>query len=66
MKLLELVRGLVTSDETYDVVKEFAGKVGKTTVDAPEFPGFMVNRILVPIAERGSLHGNGRKQTGRC
>lgn len=40
MKLLELVRGLVTSDETYDVVKEFAGKIGKTTVDAPEFPGF--------------------------
>ena len=38
MKLLELVRGLVTSDETYDVVKEFAGKIGKTTVDAPEFP----------------------------
>jgi len=47
MKLLELVRGLVTSDETYAVVKKFAARIGKTTVDAPEFPGFMVNRILV-------------------
>lgn len=49
MKLLELVRGLVTSDETYGIVKEFAKIIGKTTVDAPEFPGFMVNRILVPM-----------------
>ena len=49
MKLLELVRGLVTSDETYNTVKVFAERIGKTTVDAPEFPGFMVNRILVPM-----------------
>lgn len=65
MKLLELVRGLVTSDETYDVVKEFAGKIGKTTVDAP---GFWIHGKSYPCsnAERGSLHGNGRKQTGRC
>ncbi len=49
MKLLELVRGLVTSDETYHIVKEYAKTIGKTTVDAPEFPGFMVNRILVPM-----------------
>ena len=55
MKLLELVRGLVTSDETYDVVKEFAGKIGKTTVDAPEFPGFMVNRILVPMQNEAAF-----------
>ena len=49
MKLLELVRGLVTSEETYNKVKVFAERIGKTTVDAPEFPGFMVNRILVPM-----------------
>ena len=55
MKLLELVRGLVTSDETYAVVKEFADVIGKTTVDAPEFPGFMVNRILVPMQNEAAF-----------
>lgn len=55
MKLLELVRGLVTSDETYAVVKEFAAKIGKTTVDAPEYPGFLVNRILVPMQNEGAF-----------
>ncbi|WP_373214657.1 3-hydroxyacyl-CoA dehydrogenase family protein [Ruminococcus sp. 5_1_39BFAA] len=55
MKLLELVRGLVTSDATYAVVKEFAAKIGKTTVDAPEYPGFLVNRILVPMQNEGAF-----------
>lgn len=49
MKLVELVRGLATSDDTYALVKEFASRIGKTTVDAPELPGFMVNRMLVPM-----------------
>lgn len=55
MKLLELVRGLVTSNETYDIVKNFAKEIGKTTVDAPEFPGFMVNRILVPMQNEAAF-----------
>lgn len=55
MKLLELVRGLATSDDTYETVKEFAGRIGKTTVDAPEFPGFMVNRILVPMQNEAAF-----------
>lgn len=55
MKLLELVRGLMTSDETYEIVKAFAAKLGKTTVDAPEFPGFMVNRILVPMQNEAAF-----------
>ena len=55
MKLLELVRGLVTSDDTYETVKQFAEKIGKTTVDAPEFPGFMVNRILVPMQNEAAF-----------
>ena len=55
MKLLELIRGLVTSDETYAAVKEFASRIGKTTVDAPEFPGFMVNRILVPMQNEAAF-----------
>ena len=47
MKLLELIRGLATSDETYNFVKEFALSIGKTIVNAPEYPGFIVNRLLV-------------------
>ncbi len=55
MKLVELVRGLATSDDTYRKVKEFAGQIGKTTVDAPEYPGFMVNRILVPMQNEAAF-----------
>ncbi|VUW95294.1 putative 3-hydroxybutyryl-CoA dehydrogenase [Dorea longicatena] len=55
MKLLELIRGIATDDETYNKVKEVAGIIGKTTVDAPELPGFMVNRILVPMQNEGAF-----------
>ena len=55
VKLVELVRGLATSDDTYRKVKEFAGQIGKTTVDAPEYPGFMVNRILVPMQNEAAF-----------
>ncbi len=49
MKLVELIRGLDTSDETYQVVKEIAEKVGKTPVEVNDFPGFVANRILMPM-----------------
>lgn len=49
MKLVELIRGLATSDETYEAVKEAAEKMGKTTVLAQDYPGFIVNRILMPM-----------------
>lgn len=49
MKLVELIRGLATDDDTYSKVKEFALSINKETVDAPELPGFIVNRILVPM-----------------
>lgn len=49
MKLAELVRGIATDDDTYEQVRRFAESLGKTTVDAPEYPGFIVNRILVPM-----------------
>lgn len=55
MKLVELIRGLVTSDETYALVKSFATRVKKTTVDAPELPGFMVNRMLVPMQNEAAF-----------
>ncbi len=55
MKLLELIRGIATDDETYNTMKKMAQKIGKTTVDAPEFPGFIVNRILVPMQNEAAF-----------
>lgn len=49
MKLVELIRGLQTSDETYQAVKATSEKMGKTTVLAVDSPGFIVNRILCPM-----------------
>jgi 3-hydroxybutyryl-CoA dehydrogenase len=49
MKLVEIVRGLQTSDSTYASIKAMAGRLGKTTVLAGEGPGFLVNRILIPM-----------------
>lgn len=49
MKLIELIRGIATSDETYMAVKELGEKIGKTTVEIKDFPGFAVNRILIPM-----------------
>jgi 3-hydroxybutyryl-CoA dehydrogenase len=49
MKLVELIRALQTDDETYDAVKGLAEKMGKTCVTAKDAPGFIVNRILLPM-----------------
>lgn len=49
MKLVEIIRGLDTSDETYAVVKEMAEKVGKTPVEVNDYPGFISNRVLMPM-----------------
>ncbi len=49
MKLVELIRGLQTSDATYARTKALAEQLGKTTVLANEAPGFIVNRILIPM-----------------
>lgn len=48
MKLVELIRGLATSDASYAAVKEAAEKMGKTTVLGRDMPGFIVNRVLMP------------------
>ena len=55
MKLVELIRGLATDDATYNTVKEFAQSIHKETVDAPELPGFIVNRILVPMQNEAAF-----------
>lgn len=49
MKLVELIRGLQTSDQTYATVVSTMERIGKTTVLALDGPGFIVNRILVPM-----------------
>jgi 3-hydroxybutyryl-CoA dehydrogenase len=49
MKLVELIRGFATSDETYQIAKNFVEKIGKTPVEVKEAPGFVVNRILCPM-----------------
>ena len=48
MKLVEVIRALTTSDETYQTVFAFAESLGKEPITAPDRPGFIVNRLLVP------------------
>ena len=48
MKLVEVIRGLATSDDTYRQVFAFAQSLGKEPITAPDRPGFIVNRLLVP------------------
>ena len=49
MKLVEIIRGLPTSQETYEATRAFAEKLGKATMTAEDFPGFIVNRVLLPM-----------------
>ena len=49
MKLVEVIRGYQTSDETARIVTETAGKMGKTPLTCNDFPGFVSNRILMPM-----------------
>jgi len=49
MKLIEVIRGLATSDETYQLVHELSLKMGKTPVEVNDFPGFISNRVLLPM-----------------
>jgi 3-hydroxybutyryl-CoA dehydrogenase len=49
MRLVEIIKGLATSEGTFQVTKDLALKVGKTPVEANDFPGFISNRILMPM-----------------
>ena len=49
MKLVEIINGLATSHETFQTTKELALKMGKTPVQAQDFPGFISNRVLLPM-----------------
>ncbi len=47
--LVELIRGIATSDETFQALKEVVTRLGKTSANAEDFPAFIVNRILLPM-----------------
>jgi 3-hydroxybutyryl-CoA dehydrogenase len=49
MELVELVRGIATEDETFELAKDFVGSLGKIVAVSEDFPAFMVNRILLPM-----------------
>ena len=49
MKLVEVIRGLSTSEKTTEAIMELAGSLGKSPVKVEEAPGFVVNRILIPM-----------------
>ena len=49
MKLVEIIRGLATSDETTKRVMDYAGKLEKTAVEVNDYPGFVSNRVLMPM-----------------
>src|SRR5258707_2132341 len=49
MKLVEVIRGMATSDETYERVRALSEKLGKTALDCQDSPGFVSNRVLMPM-----------------
>ena len=53
MKLVEVIKGQLTSDETHQAIVEVSKQIGKTPVTVNEAPGFVVNRILIPMVNEG-------------
>ena len=53
MKLIEVIRAAHTSDETFEIIKNLSVEIGKTPVEVAEAPGFVVNKILVPMINEG-------------
>ncbi|WP_034439778.1 3-hydroxybutyryl-CoA dehydrogenase [Clostridium ihumii] len=49
MKLVEVIRGMATSDDTFTTIRNLAAEVGKEPVEVKEAPGFVVNRVLIPM-----------------
>ena len=65
MKLVEMIRGLATSDQTEQTTRELALKMGKTPVPANDYPGFIANRVLLPMINEAIycvMEGVGRPQ----
>ncbi|MGL5479519.1 MAG: 3-hydroxybutyryl-CoA dehydrogenase [Clostridium sp.] len=55
MKLVEIIRGIATSQETFDAVKDLSVAIGKEPVEVAEAPGFVVNRILIPMINEATF-----------
>ena len=55
MELVEVIRGLPTSDDTYETVVDVAETMGKTTVQSDDYPGFIVNRVLMPMINEAAF-----------
>ena len=55
MKLVEIIKGIATSEETFDAVKNLSVEIGKEPVEVAEAPGFVVNRILIPMINEASF-----------
>ena len=53
MKLVEVIRGAKTSDETYKTIEDLSVEIGKEPVEVNEAPGFVVNKILIPMVNEG-------------
>ena len=65
MKLVEVIRGLITSDETFKTTWDLAEKFGKTPVGANDYPGFIANRVLMPMINEAVYclyHGVGTRE----
>ncbi|MBU1056117.1 MAG: 3-hydroxybutyryl-CoA dehydrogenase [Proteobacteria bacterium] len=65
MKLVEVIRGIATSDETYKTTWDLSIKFGKTPAASEDFPGFIANRILMPMINEAIFclyHGVGKKE----
>ena len=55
MKLVEVIRGIATSDETYATVKTLSEKLGKVPVECNDYPGFVSNRVLMPMINEAAF-----------
>ncbi len=65
MKLIEVIRGIATSEETFRITWDLSEKFGKTPAEASDYPGFIANRILMPMINESIYclyHGVGRRE----
>ncbi|MFZ0135262.1 MAG: 3-hydroxybutyryl-CoA dehydrogenase [Desulfobacterales bacterium] len=64
MKLVEIIRGLATADETFETTRDLALKFGKTPAESNDYPGFIANRVLMPMINEAIyclFHGVGSR-----
>ena len=62
MKLVEVIRGLATAQETFSETRNLALKLGKTPVEVNDAPGFVSNRVLMPLLNESHVHSDGGRR----